>query len=34
VMTIIIGFLLILAIMLPELIKRLKPKSSFSDVKK
>jgi hypothetical protein len=29
VMTIIIGLLLVLAIMLPELLKRLKPKNSF-----
>ncbi len=34
VMTIIIGFLLVLAIMLPELLKSLKPKNSFSNVKK
>lgn len=34
VMTIIIGLLLVLAIMLPELLKRLKPKNSFSNVKK
>ena len=34
VMTIIIGLLLILAIMLPQLIERLKPKNSFSNLKK
>lgn len=34
VMTIIIGLLLVLAIMLPQLLKRLKPKNSFSNVKK
>lgn len=34
VMTIIIGLLLILAIMLPQLLERLKPKNSFSNVKK
>jgi rhamnose transport system permease protein len=34
VMNIIIGLLLILAIMLPELLKRLKPKNSFGNVKK
>jgi len=34
VMTIIIGLLLILAIMLPQLIERLKPKNSFGNVKK
>ncbi len=34
VMNIIIGLLLILAIMLPELLKRLKPKNSFSNIKK
>jgi rhamnose transport system permease protein len=34
VMTIIIGLLLILAIMLPQLIERLKPKNNFGNVKK
>jgi len=34
VMTIIIGLLLILAIMLPQLIERLRPKNSFGKVKK
>ncbi len=34
VMNIIIGLLLILAIMLPELLKRLKPKNSFGNVEK
>ena len=34
VMTIIIGLLLILAIMLPQLIERLKPKNSFANVEK
>ena len=34
VMNIVVGLLLILAIMLPELLKRLKPKNSFSNVKK
>ncbi len=34
VMNIIIGLLLILAIMLPELLKRLKPKNSFENIKK
>ena len=34
VMTIIIGLLLILAIMLPQLIERLKPKNNFGKVKK
>ena len=34
VMNIVVGLLLILAIMLPELLKRLKPKNSFGNVKK
>ena len=34
VMTIIIGLLLVLAIMLPELLKKLKPKNSFGNVNK
>ena len=34
VMTIIIGFLLILAIMLPEFLMRVKPKNSFVNIKK
>ncbi|MBA7539062.1 Ribose import permease protein RbsC [subsurface metagenome] len=34
VMTIIIGLLLILAIMLPQLIERLRPKNNFGKVKK
>ena len=34
VMNIIIGLLLILAIMLPELLRRIKPKNSFANVKK
>ena len=34
VMNIIIGLLLILAIMFPELLKRLKPKNSFGNIKK
>ncbi|OQY38095.1 branched-chain amino acid ABC transporter permease [Candidatus Atribacteria bacterium 4572_76] len=34
IMNIVVGLLLILAIMLPELLKRLKPKNSFGNVKK
>jgi len=34
VMNIIIELLLVLAIMFPQLLKRLKPKNSFSNVKK
>ena len=34
VMTIIVGLLLVLAIMLPQLLKRIKPKNSFGNVKK